>query len=286
MTFETWRNVRGTWLAEFHTWLKPSTNPPNKWMVVFFLHTFFFEIFSAVKSPNSTTFCGCTGQSQHLSARRETVCAVVLYNETPSTRLPWLLKCGTSAEIPLLPMCWLTIRGKPDLGNNEDLLHLWMTVVKDIALMMDKVAWMWMGWKAPQKSSLDVSWRWQIWLVCTSNSGEPHALLWPSGRATFSYLCSECTILPPSCGTGMVIWNALLLFWWNHWNSVGLCLKCVLGGANAGSSDVAGNLHKVDAWQGAFDPEVRSLLMLGYFDLDEGDARSSYNISITMGFVI
>ena len=28
------------------------------------------------------------------------------------------------------------------------------------------------GVKAPQKSSLDVSWRWQIWLVCTSNSGE------------------------------------------------------------------------------------------------------------------
>lgn len=25
-------------------------------------------------------------------------------------------------------------------GSNEDLLHLWMTVVKDIALMMDKAA--------------------------------------------------------------------------------------------------------------------------------------------------
>lgn len=30
------------------------------------------------------------------------------------------------------------IHATKNQGSNEDLLHLWMTVVKDIALMMDK----------------------------------------------------------------------------------------------------------------------------------------------------
>lgn len=159
MTLEAW------------TWLNPSTTPPPKQVDASILHTF-FQISRQVSEVHHIRE-GCTGQSQHL---REKMC-VQLSFRMKLPRLGFLDKCR-NAFASRFPMSWLTIRGKPEPGNNEDLLHLWMTVVKDIALMMDKVAWMQTGWKAPHNSSLDVSWRWQRWLVYTDADDFLFLLCW------------------------------------------------------------------------------------------------------------